>query len=101
MKKAYQIHEKDNVATVLDDIEISDEVEIVSLQGGSLSKIKLKQKVISGHKLAITDCGKGEKIVKYGEIIGVASAHIAVGDWVHTHNVESDRMSIQTEGASS
>ena len=100
MKKAYQIHEKDNVATVLDDIEISDEVEIVSLQGNSISKIKLKEKIISGHKLAILACSKGEKIMKYGEIIGVASAQIAQGDWVHTHNVESDRMSTKTKGAS-
>ena len=28
-------------------------------------------------------------MVKYGEVIGVASESIGVGAWVHTHNVES------------
>jgi hypothetical protein len=30
--------------------------------------------------------------MKYGEVIGVASKQIAVGEWVHTHNVESGRL---------
>ncbi|MBO4262434.1 MAG: UxaA family hydrolase, partial [Clostridia bacterium] len=32
---------------------------------------------------------KGEYIVKYGEIIGRATADIKKGEWVHTHNVRS------------
>lgn len=88
MKKAYQIHEMDNVATVIVDVDVSEELEIVSLQGDVISKMKLKEKIISGHKLAITPCDKGDKIIKYGEIIGVASDMIAAGDWVHTHNVD-------------
>jgi len=99
MKNAYQIHTRDNVATVIVDVEASEEVEVVSLQGDVISKMTLKEKIISGHKLAIIPCNKGEKIIKYGEIIGVASDAISPGDWVHTHNVDSDRMSVGTEEA--
>jgi hypothetical protein len=93
MKKAYQIHEEDNVATVIDAIQADEEVEIVSLQENVISQMKLKERIIAGHKLAIVPCRTGDKIIKYGEVIGVASDRIARGDWVHTHNVESARMS--------
>ena len=31
----------------------------------------------------------GEYVIKYGEIIGKATADISAGEWVHTHNVKS------------
>ena len=43
----------------------------------------------AGHKIAIKDVKKGDKIIKYGEVIGVAKEDIKVGDWVHVHNVKS------------
>jgi altronate dehydratase small subunit len=33
----------------------------------------------------------GDEVTKYGEIIGKASCDVSVGQWVHTHNVESAR----------
>ena len=41
----------------------------------------------AGHKKAIKPIKKGEKVIKYGNPIGVATADIAEGEWVHTHNV--------------
>ena len=43
----------------------------------------------AGHKIAIKDVKKGDKIIKYGEVIGVAKDDIKEGDWVHVHNVKS------------
>ncbi|MEO8133471.1 MAG: SAF domain-containing protein [Betaproteobacteria bacterium] len=43
-----------------------------------------------GHKLARTAIARGEKILKYGAIIGHASAAIAAGAHIHTHNLQSD-----------
>ena len=43
----------------------------------------------AGHKYALADIGKGEAVVKYGEIIGRATQNIEKGEWVHTHNVRS------------
>ena len=43
----------------------------------------------AGHKFALKDIKKGEYVIKYGEIIGRATADIKTGEWVHTHNVKS------------
>ena len=43
-----------------------------------------------GHKIARGDIKAGDKILKYGAPIGVATADIAAGAHVHVHNVRSD-----------
>ena len=43
------------------------------------------------HKVAIVAIAKGASVRKYGEVIGRASAVIAVGAWVHVHNLASNR----------
>lgn len=43
----------------------------------------------NGHKKALKDIKSGEKIIKYGEAIGVATCSISAGEWVHTHNVKT------------
>ena len=61
------INEKDNVGVCLDGNE----------------------KIPAGHKYALRPIACGEYVIKYGEIIGRATADIATGEWVHTHNVKS------------
>ncbi|MBQ8374213.1 MAG: altronate dehydratase [Clostridia bacterium] len=46
-------------------------------------------KIPAGHKYALKAIKKGEYVIKYGEIIGRATADISAGEWVHTHNVRS------------
>ena len=65
--KTVIINEKDNVGVCLDGSE----------------------SIPSGHKFALRPISCGEYIVKYGEIIGRATADIQQGEWVHTHNVKS------------
>jgi hypothetical protein len=43
-----------------------------------------------GHKLARRGIAEGEKILKYGAPIGVATQDITAGSSVHVHNVRSD-----------
>jgi altronate dehydratase len=43
-----------------------------------------------GHKIARTDIRSGDKILKYGAPIGVATADIPAGAHVHVHNIRSD-----------
>jgi hypothetical protein len=43
-----------------------------------------------GHKLAVAPIPAGTKVIKYGAPIGSATADIAIGDYVHHHNVASD-----------
>jgi altronate hydrolase len=40
-----------------------------------------------GHKVAVRDLPTGAPIRKYGQVIGVATAPIAAGEHVHTHNL--------------
>ncbi len=43
----------------------------------------------AGHKYALRDIKSGEKVIKYGQIIGRAKCDVKAGEWVHTHNVKS------------
>lgn len=43
----------------------------------------------AGHKRALVAIKKGEPIIKYGNAIGFATADIAEGEWVHTHNLKT------------
>ena len=44
------------------------------------------ERIPAGHKVAIRPIATGEPIRRYGQIIGFATAPIAPGEWVHTHN---------------
>ena len=65
--KQLQIHPSDNVAVLLESV-------------GSIP---------AGHKIALRDIEQGEKIIKYGDPIGVATEFIPAGSHVHTHNVKT------------
>ncbi len=89
MKKAISLHPKDNVATLLANVNPGEEVQV--LLGEATSNLIAGENLPFGHKLALKDIRRGENIIKYGEVIGQASRDIAVGAHVHFHNVESLR----------
>jgi len=89
MKKAILIDERDNVATVTSDISEGEAVEVLSPEGATVATPTTLDAIPFGHKVALRGLARGEKVVKYGETIGVASKPIKTGGWVHTHNVES------------
>ncbi len=78
-KYVLQLNEKDNVAIAMANID----------DGTVLSPFEIDaiEPVPRGHKLALRSIPAGEAIVKYGQIIGVASKAIAPGAHVHTQNV--------------
>jgi len=79
------ISERDNVATALEPIDAGREVRA----GGAT--VVAAEAIPRGHKLAVRAIRAGEPVVKYGSPIGTASADIAAGAHVHTHNVASTR----------
>jgi hypothetical protein len=87
--KALQIDEKDNVATLTSDVFPGEEVEVLSPDGKVLLKSKAVEAVSFAHKIALVNIPVNGKVIKYGEVIGVASRPIKSGEWVHVHNVES------------
>lgn len=77
------MHKEDNCATSLEDIPKDEEILIND------DSIKIIQYIPVGHKFALNNISKGERIIKYGEIIGFATEEIKKGDWIHTHNIKS------------
>lgn len=51
--------------------------------------LKESEGIPAGHKRALKAIKKGEQIIKYGNPIGIATADIAEGEWVHTHNLKT------------
>ena len=83
------LHEKDNVGTVVDDIDVADVLGYsMGERHGSITAV---DRIPFGFKIALVDIANGEDIVKYGEVIGSASRSIRAGELVHTQNVEGGR----------
>ncbi|MCS7232821.1 MAG: UxaA family hydrolase [Synergistetes bacterium] len=89
MKKVIVMSELDNVATALESIDLGEGISVDIFGRGW--ELKAKAPIPFGHKIAIRPIKKGENVIKYGEVIGVATEDIDIGDWVHVHNVASLR----------
>ncbi|MGH2353978.1 MAG: UxaA family hydrolase [Chloroflexota bacterium] len=83
------LHPKDNVATAL--VELAPGTVAEAERDGGTASVEARAAIPFGHKIALEPIGKGQPVVKYGEMIGLATADIAPGDHVHIHNVESQR----------
>jgi altronate dehydratase small subunit len=88
-KNAIGIDEKDNVATAIQDLPCNSKAYVEVL--GKSVCIKVRQFIHFGHKFALTRIHKNGEVIKYGEVIGIASKKIEPGEHVHTHNVRSIR----------
>ncbi len=87
MKNALIINCEDNVAVLTEDAVKGE--EIVCRGSGSELSLFAACDIPVYHKVAVRDIPKGSRVLKYGEVIGIANADIAAGEHVHTHNVES------------
>ena len=88
-QKVVILSHKDNVVTALTSLKAGDTLELEV--GGQRKVIKLKADVPFGHKLSLTRIESGSPVIKYGEIIGLSTALIEPGDYVHVHNIASAR----------
>jgi hypothetical protein len=86
------LHSKDNCATSLEGIPQGTQIKILE------ETIVITQEIKMGHKFALNDINKGDKIIKYGEIIGIATIDIKKGEWIHTHNIKSANLGAKTYG---
>jgi len=80
-----------DVAIVLnpaDDVAIAKkEIPAGSVLEDAGGRIEVRQDIRPGHKVARHAKSTGEKVRRYGQVIGFATADIAVGDHVHTQNL--------------
>lgn len=86
---AILLNEKDNVATAVKTLKVGQKAA-VRLERNLLD-ITLAEDIPYGHKFAVTNIKKDDKIIKYGEVIGRATSDIPVGYHAHIQNVESLR----------
>jgi altronate hydrolase len=86
---ALRLNPADNVVVAMRRIA---EDEALSGEGVSAA-----EPIQSGHKIATRAIRAGEAVRKYGQVIGAATADIAAGAHVHTHNLA---VSALREGAS-
>jgi altronate dehydratase small subunit len=87
-KRAMRISPDDNTATALIDIQAGENISLVS-KSGLIGEMSVREAIPFGHKLAVVDIKEGEKILKYGEVIGLATQQINKGEHVHIQNVAS------------
>jgi altronate dehydratase small subunit len=81
----------DNVANLIGPGRKGESVECATEGSGETKTIPLMDDVPSNHKFAAADIPAGQPIIKYGLNIGRASCDIRRGQYVHVHNIESNR----------
>jgi altronate hydrolase len=74
-----RLHPQDNVVVATGRIEAGATI------GGE--RVRAVQTIPSGHKIATRDIAEHDPILKYGQVIGVATAPIVAGAHVHKHNL--------------
>jgi altronate hydrolase/galactarate dehydratase len=74
-----RLHPQDNVVIALRDLPAGAELPGVPAP--------LVGPVPRGHKIASAPIAAGETVLRYGQIIGVATRAIAPGEHVHSHNL--------------
>jgi arabinonate dehydratase len=90
-EKAIVIHSEDNVAIAKTAIGLGT---VLRLNG---TQIFLNQTVQPGHKIALRAIAQGHPIVRYGQVIGLATEDIPQGSTVHVHNMTIDNLHRQYE----
>ena len=88
-QQAVVLNEKDNVATALTPLKKGQTLELVI--GEKKYRLVLNEDIPFGHKFCLKRIKTGSPVIKYGEVIGNATANINAGDYVHVHNVVSAR----------
>ena len=81
--KFLQLHETDNVLVCCQMVKTG---EVVRVDGRAVT---MTQDIDVGHKIAQREIRSGEKIIKYGVSIGLATTVIQRGEHVHLHNMKS------------
>ena len=81
--RAVRIHPDDNVAVAVEPLHEGTAVAVDGV------RVTLAEDIPAGHKLALVPLSKGDAVRKYGFVIGEATAPVAAGTWVHSHNLRT------------
>jgi (2R)-sulfolactate sulfo-lyase subunit alpha len=88
----FLIHRRgDHVGVATSDIASGESVLGVFMDDDSTVEVNARGSVPLGHKIAIAELEPGGEVLEYGIRIGRAPDGLAIGDYVHTHNIRSAR----------
>jgi altronate dehydratase small subunit len=87
--EAVVLNARDNVATAVVNLGKGAKIEL--RVGEKTFTVELKAPISLGHKFSLYHIDNGSAIIKYGEVIGIATKSIEPGEHVHIHNVVSTR----------
>jgi len=85
--RAVLLRSGDSVAVAIDELPPRATCSLIGERGGEGPAAL--ETIPRGHKIALRDIASGEAILKYGRPIGRATARVAAGAWVHSHNLAS------------
>lgn len=77
MDTALKIHAEDTVAVALQEIA----------SGSEVFGVTARDTIPFGHKIALESIHAGSVVIKYGNVIGIASQSIEPGEHIHSHNL--------------
>lgn len=80
---------RDTVAVAVRPLSPGTVVEVT--RGTERVQVIAEAAIPFGHKIALAFMDTGAPVIKYGEVIGFATAPIRPGQHVHVHNLRSDR----------
>ena len=88
--QAIVFNAEDNTAVALVDLPEGMELD---LKTGELTRhVQLVEPISYQHKFSVVPIKQGDKILKYGQVIGEATADIRPGEHVHIHNMVGLRL---------
>ena len=79
---ALRLGPTDSVAVLTTDVASGAQVRV------DREMIRAIQDIARGHKIALRPIAAGDPVLKYGQIIGFATATVSTGEHVHLHNME-------------
>jgi len=87
------LDDKDNVGVALRRLAARTRLDLPASCAAPhrAASLTVMEDIPMGHKFALSDLAAGDPILKYGAVMGVATAAIGQGRHVHMHNVESRR----------
>ncbi|MEH7238055.1 MULTISPECIES: UxaA family hydrolase [unclassified Bacillus (in: firmicutes)] len=92
IKHDFLIHNPgDHVGVATSNIKEGEKVIGVNMGDNSTVEVVAKGNIPYGHKIALQALDLGTPVLKYGIEIGVTTQRWEQGDYVHTHNIKTQR----------
>ena len=89
----FVVHEEsDSVGVVVvEGVKAGAELTGWIMEGDKEIRVRARNDIPIGHKLAIRELKANDTVIKYGVDIGRSVAPIAVGEHAHVHNIKTKR----------